>query len=102
MSTRDEDRRRYESNRARIAENERVIARALGRMEATYEGLPRDEALIAEAMRETGADRERVVQSLQAISERELARLHDESPAPGPGHDAPLDPAVERFREMLS
>lgn len=52
-------------------------------------------------MDETDADRERVVRSPEAISERELARLRDDRPAPGPSDDASLDPAVRRFRELL-
>lgn len=84
-----------------MAEAERKIAHNIGRLEATYEALPRDEGVITEVMAETGADRERVVRSLQAISERELARLRDDHPAPGPSDDAPIDPTVRRGRELL-
>lgn len=94
--------RTHEQTRAELAESERKIAHNLGRLEATYEALPRDEGLIAEIMAETGASRERVVERLQLISECEIARLGEEYPAPGPSDDAPTDPAVKRFRELLS
>ena len=88
----------HEQVKAQLAEVERRVAYLTGKMEVTYEGLPRDEALIAESMKETGASRERVVQSLKAISERELAALRDKSPAMP---EAVVDPAVKKFREML-
>ncbi len=94
--------RTHEQNRAELAESERKIAHGLGRLEATYEALPRDEELIAEIMAETGADRERVVERLQLISERKIARLGEEHPTLGPSDAAPTDPAVKRFRELLS
>ena len=95
--------RTHEQIRAELTESERKIAHTLGRLEATYEALPRDEGLIAEIMAETGADRERVVERLQLISEREIARLGEEHPTLSePAHDAPVDPEVKRFRELLS
>lgn len=102
MSTHDDDRRRFEANRTRLAESERQIAHLHGRMQGYFEALPRDEAAIAEIARETGAPRELVVQRLQAIAERELTALREAAPSPGPSDDDADDPAVRRFREMLS
>ena len=52
-------------------------------------------------MVETGLDREGIGACLQSTSERDLARLHEDNPAPGPTDDGPPDPAVKRFRQML-
>ncbi|MGF1594616.1 MAG: hypothetical protein ACFCUW_15145 [Kiloniellaceae bacterium] len=81
--------------------DQREVAHLLGKMEATYEALPRDEALIAGIMRDTGASREMVVQRLQAIAEKELGALRDSTPTPGLSDAAAADPAVRKFREML-
>ena len=93
--------REFEEARAALAENQRRMAHTIGRLEATYEGLPKDEGLIAEIVAETGADRNRVVKNLEAIAKRELARLSEDHPDPGPTDDGPTDPAVKRFRQML-
>ncbi len=102
MSTHDDDRRRFEANKSRLAESERQIAHLHGRMQGYFEALPRDEAAITEIMRETGAPRELVVQRLEALAERELTALHEAAPSPGPAEEDADDPAVKRFREMLS
>lgn len=90
-----------EEARAALAENQRKMAHTIGRLEATYEGLARDEGLITEIVADTGADRDRVVKSLEAIAEHELARLSEDHPTPGPTNDGPTDPAVKRFRQMV-
>ena len=64
-----------EEARAALAENQRKMAHTIGRLEATYGALPRDEGLIAEIVAETGLGRDRVVERLQSIAQRELARL---------------------------
>lgn len=103
MSTHDDDfRLRYDASRAALAENERQLAFLRGKLAATHEALPRDEALIASLVEQTGATREMVVQRLQAIAEKEIAALRDSAPAPGPSDSAATDPAVKRFREMLA
>lgn len=91
----------HEQVRAALAETERKRAHLLGKMEATYEALPRDEGLIAEIIAETGASRDKVVERLQVIADRELSRLREEHPDPGPDDQTTLDPTVKRFREML-
>lgn len=101
MNTHDEDRRRYEANRTRLAESERQISYLRGRLEASYEALPRDEALIASIMKETGAPREMVVQRLEAAAEEELTALRESASTPGPSDAEVDDPAVRRFRELL-
>ena len=95
----EEEKAARRENERQLAENERDLARLTGKMEATYENLPRDEALIAASVKATGASREKVVGILEGIAERELAALRDGTPAPRP--DATVNPAVRRFREML-
>lgn len=94
--------RTHEQAKAALAETERKIAHNLGKLEAAYEAMPRDEALIAEAIAETGASRDTVVERLQAIAERELTRLFKENSASRPSNHTSYDATVARFRELLS
>ena len=94
----DDERRAYEVNCTALAEIEKKVAFNTGKLEAIYEAMPADEELITDAMAQTGGTRERVVERLKVISERELAALRDGTPTTTEDH---LDPAVTKFRALL-
>lgn len=94
--------RTHEQVRAALAESNRQLAHISGKMEAIYEGLPRDETAIADLMQATGCDRDRAVAALESYAAGKIAALHDQTASPGPSDDAPSDPAVKRFRDMLT
>ena len=102
MAEHDDDLRQYEANRVALAESNRQIAHLTGKMEAIYEGLPRDETAIADLMQATGCDRERAVAALESYATGKIIALRDQTVSPGPSDEGPVDPSVKRFRELIS
>ena len=100
--TRDSDRREYEATRASLAEGRREAAYLTGKLEAHFEALPQNEAVIADVMAATGCDRDRAVAALEAHAADKIEALRADTPSSGPADDALVDPAVKRFREMLT
>ncbi len=94
--------RTQEQVRTALAESNRQIAHITGKMEAIYEGLPRDETAIADLMQTTGCDRERAVAALETYAAGKITALRDQTGPAEPTDGAPSDPAVKRFRELLA
>ncbi len=96
--------RTHEQVRADLAENERQIAYLTGKIETTVEGLRNDPELVALVERE--AVRRGVEPSALMDEQMEKIRArHLPTPlSPGPIDEEPgtIDPAVTKFRELLS
>ena len=96
--------RTHEQVRADLADNERQIAYLTGKIEATIEGLRNDPELVALVEREAARRGVEPSALMDETMERLRAR-HLPEPSPlGLNHEEPgsVDPAVTKFRELLS
>ncbi len=96
--------RTHEQVKVDLAEAERQIAYLTGKIEATVEGLCNDPELIALVEREA-ARRGVEPSTLMDETMEKIRAKHLPAPlSPGPIHEEPgtIDPAVTKFRELLS
>ena len=102
MTTRDQERREHEANKAALAEINVKIAHNTGRIEAIIDGLHHDPAIVAEAERlakKRGVDVAVVMDETIATAR---AKYLPEPSAPGPAIEpGAVSPEVKRFRELV-
>ena len=96
--------RTHEQVRADLADNERQIAYLTGKIEATVEGLRHDPELVALVEREAARRGVELSALMDETMERIRARHLPAPLTPGPIDEEPgsVDPAVAKFRELLS